>query len=403
MAGKENNLLIDRHVLCYKDIAPEKASEFDGIKGHFCGIVTNDLTIVNDVPTALIYMCGDIGSQPHPEKNIVNVIVELSYNFDSCGHNLISIRQVPLNINGAGVYFRNYFGNRDYFNLISHEHEFQSLTESNKASNAFRTGIYLSRVEESPDGEVKFNLLRCSTNLSGPTENFRETDLEVVGLTNAIAHWFFDQPTDMNHVLAQIYHNSSVIVNDKKRAQKARIKEHSDKTKDMPRDGLMGFCTFYKDYLNGQLNGLEKSEADPFDYCYRGVSGLTRLRFRSKVDDPNLVKQFDIVLYPNSLFLMSLESNRLYTHEIVPSALPIEKIPLRMGYVIRCSKTKAVFKDGKTYINYGSEMKALKEPTDDDIAKLKAMYYQENSTTSMIDYGETNFSLNKGDYTKPLV
>ena len=403
MAGKENNLLIDRHVLCYKDIAPEKAHEFNGIKTHFCGIVTDDLTTIEVDPNALIYMCGDIGKHPHSDNNLVNVIVELSYNFDSCGHNLISIGQVPLNINGVGVYFRNYFGNRDYFNLISHEHEFQSLTESNKASNAFRTGIYLSRVEESPDGEVKFNLLRCSTNLSGPTENFRETDLEVVGLTNAIAYCFFDQPTDMNHVLAQTYHNSLVTVDNKTRTQKARIKEHSDKTKDMPRNGLMGFCTFYKDYLNGQLNGLEKSEADPYDYCYKGVSGLTRLRFRSKVDDPNFVKQFDVILYPNSLFLMSLQSNRLYTHEIVPSALPVDKIPLRMGYVIRCSKTRAVFKDGKTYIDYGSEMKEMEEPTEEGIAKLKAVYYQENATPSMIYYDETNFSLNKGDYTKPLV
>ena len=47
---------------------------------------------------------------------------------------------------------------------------------------------------------------------------------------------------------------------------------------------------------------------------------------------------------------MSLDSNRLYTHEIIPSSLPIEKLPIRMGYVIRCSKTKALYNDGKTYL-----------------------------------------------------
>jgi hypothetical protein len=47
---------------------------------------------------------------------------------------------------------------------------------------------------------------------------------------------------------------------------------------------------------------------------------------------------------------MSLEMNRLYTHEISPSHLPMDLIPLRLGYVIRCSKTKAIYKDNKTYI-----------------------------------------------------
>jgi len=55
-------------------------------------------------------------------------------------------------------------------------------------------------------------------------------------------------------------------------------------------------------------------------------------------------------LYPNSVFIMSLEMNRLYTHEISPSHLPMDLIPLRLGYVIRCSKTKAIYKDNKTYI-----------------------------------------------------
>ena len=47
------------------------------------------------------------------------------------------------------------------------------------------------------------------------------------------------------------------------------------------------------------------------------------MRFRLKPEAqklyPDLTKDFDITLYPNSVFLMSLETNRLYTHEIIPS------------------------------------------------------------------------------------
>ena len=50
------------------------------------------------------------------------------------------------------------------------------------------------------------------------------------------------------------------------------------------------------------------------------------------------------------MFIMSLEMNRLYTHEICPSCLPMDLIPLRLGYVIRCSKTKAIYKENQTYI-----------------------------------------------------
>src|SRR5690606_15009020 len=99
------------------------------------------------------------------------------------------------------------------------------------------------------------------------------------------------------------------------------------------------FCTFYKDFMNKKFD-------------INGTSVLTKLRFRLKktVTDSDLVKSFDVVLYPNSVFMISLSTNRLYTHEIIPSVLPIDRIPVRMGYVIRCSKTKAVYKDDKTYM-----------------------------------------------------
>ena len=279
---------------------------------------------------------------------------------------------------------------------MNKEHQFQLLTESNKPGQSYRKGLYLSKVEENNDG-VNFHLLRCSTNLNGPTDNFRQTDNEIINKVNHISQYFFEQKTDLNHVLAQIYNNTTVDGKEKK----ATIKEHSDKTKDMPGNGLMAFCTFY--HFDEDVKDVKKSNNDKYDYCYKDTSVLTKLRFKLKecVNEPTLVKKFDVVLYPNSVFLMSLTTNRLYTHEIVPSHLPIEKLPTRLGYVIRCSKTKAVFKDNQIYIKDGDELMKLEEPTAEKVKRLKDIYFEENTSDKLIDYGKVDFSLNKGDYMKP--
>jgi len=94
--------------------------------------------------------------------------------------------------------------------------------------------------------------------------------------------------------------------------------------------------------------------------------------------------------------------NRLYTHEIVPSILPIERISTRMGYVVRCSATKSVFKDDQTYIVEGDEMVRLERPTDDDVRRLRGLYFKENTSTDVMDYGKIYFSMNEGDYTRPV-
>jgi hypothetical protein len=110
----------------------------------------------------------------------------------------------------------------------------------------------------------------------------------------------------------------------------------------MPRNALMAFCTFYKnyqgnDFLPEELTKFKKSQDDIFDYVYKSTSVLTHLRFRLKnmVEDETLTKHFDVILYPNSVFLMSLNTNRLYTHEIIPSTLPVDSIPTRL---VRWSK-----------------------------------------------------------------
>ena len=196
-------------------------------------------------------------------------------------------------------------------------------------------------------------------------------------------------------------------LNENEKEKKARIKSHSDKTKDMPRNALMAFCTFYEN-----MDKFKKSDEDNFDYKYKDTSVLTKLRFRLKSttnDNPKylewyntLEKDFSITLYPNSVFLMSLETNRLYTHEIVPSSLPIDKIPLRMGYVIRCSNIKAYYKDDNVYIKNENDLIKIEKMNTEDIKILKQLYAKENLTDELINYPEIYFSMNEGDYLKPI-
>src|SRR5262249_29950946 len=149
----------------------------------------------------------------------------------------------------------------------------------NKAGQAFRKGIYLSRVQridagvDSPSSSgtaaLRFNLLRGSSNLDGPTDNFRATDHEIVDGVQAVCDAFFEQSAELSHVLAQAYENTA--------QGKARIKAHSDKTKDMPRYGLIAFCTFSGSYRGGRFDPEEvgsdlrrSAGSDAFDHLYRG-------------------------------------------------------------------------------------------------------------------------------------
>ena len=362
------------------------------ILNNFCGRVLTNLDSLKEIsPDAIVYLSGDIKQIPKiSSKYIIYVIKEFSYDYDT--YPLIEAGKVPINIHNVGVYFRNFFESKNYFDLISTSHQFQRLTESTKADQAFRKGIYLSDVTESEMG-FHYNLLRCSTNLEGPTDNFREVDRVVIDEVNAISQQFFTEPVHLNHVLAQIYENKIKLSNDVVRQRKAKIKQHSDKTKDMPRNGLIAFCTFYEN------TKFHKSPDDPYDAVYKGTTSvLTKLHFRPKNDDPSLVKEFSITLYPNSVFIIPLSTNRLYTHEIRPSVLPIDKIPVRMGYVIRCSKTRATYKDAQVFI----DNVALKPATENDIIELRKVYLQENATTDLINYGDIYFSMNGGDYLQPI-
>lgn len=413
---EENVLLHNKHILLHDDTSNSLyTDDIKYVKDNFCGSVVDSKDSFDNHTYSkdrIIYMYGNI-EDILKKYNLkrhgnIKVIEELSNNYikeNTEKYNLINMGEVPINMHNTGVFFRHFFNTgKNYYNSITDEHEFQLLTQSNKPQMALRKGIYLTKVEENKE-ELEFKLLRCSTNFRGPTDNFRDTDNEIIDKVNNISKYFYKNHVKLNHVLAQTYHNSTVLNGDRKKERKAKIKEHSDKTKDMPKDAIMAFCSFYKDYRN--WNNYKKSSIDPYDYCYnKKTSILTKLRFRLKkeVTDETMQKKFDIILYPNSVFLMSLLTNRLYTHEIIPSNLPIDKIPTRMGYVIRCSNTNAVYKDDQTYIIKNNIYHKLKEQTEDGVKELKELYVKENRTIEMVDYEDKFFfSLNDGDYTRPII
>lgn len=416
----ENKLILNKHILIINNVININNAVND-IKTNFCGLVITeiDFDILNNIAknidnNTLIYLCGNIADINLDKFNIpkenINIITELSTNYDN-KYNLINIGEVPINIHNVGILFKQFYNtDKDYFKLLSEEHKFQSLTESNKVGVSYRKGLYITKVEEEND-MIKFNLLRCSTNLDGSTDNFRNTDNEIIEKVNNISKYFYEQQTNLNHVLAQVYENTkNGGINHNKEA-KATIKAHSDKTEDMPRNALITFCTFYKNYSSQQftleeLKKFKKSKDDPFDYVYKTTSVLTHLRFRLKniVKNENLTKLFDVILYPNSVFLMSLNTNRLYTHEIIPSILPVDIIPTRLGYVIRCSNTKAVYKDNQTFVvngDNGDNYVKLEEPTYENRKELKEKYFLENLSDEFVHYNDMYYSMNNGDYSKP--
>ena len=180
-------------------------------------------------------------------------------------------------MDGLGVLVRDAFrADTDYYAAITSEHTFQTLMLDVKPSEAFRRGVYITRVDETPDGaEARFRLLRCSTNLAGPTENVRATDAEILGVLNGLRERYFPGTAELNHVLAQTYHNT---VGPDGKQRKAKISSHSDKTKDMPSNAVMAFCTFYDRLPAGS------KRTDEGDVVVGNVSALTRLRFRRKAD-----------------------------------------------------------------------------------------------------------------------
>jgi hypothetical protein len=391
-------------------VAPSELHDHEVIRDFFGSVVTpEDLATGSpDLARRTVYLCGDISGINRRQLQAaarVFVVRELSHGHHEAvagSWTLVGLGRVPLRAHGVGVYYRRFFEpGDDHFGRIRAEHAFQSLTESNKRGTAHRSGIYLTPVEQDGD-ELHFRLLRCSTNLSGPTEGFRPTDTGIVEALNREAAAVFRNQAPLNHVLAQIYHNARATA--ERKQTKARISAHADKTKDMPLNGIMAFCTFYD-----RLDKLEPLAEDAFDHGVKGVSGLTRLHFRLKEpieerDGVALPPHFTVTLHPGSVFFMPLSTNRLYTHEIRPSMLDAELLPTRLGYVVRCSSAEAVHKDGHTFLKRDEGLVKLEPPTPDGLDELRRLYAEENRTSSFIDYGDGfRFSMNTGDYVAPRV
>ncbi|MER5733263.1 hypothetical protein ABT084_33875 [Streptomyces sp. NPDC002138] len=391
-------------------VAPSAVQGHDTIREFFGSTITpEDLASGSpDLARKTVYLCGDISAISHRQLHAADrvfVVRELSHGYQEgvgAPWTLVGLGRVPVRVHGVGVYYRRFFGlDDDHFGRIRAEHAFQSLTESTKPGAAHRSGIYLTPVTRNDDA-LHFRLLRCSTNLSGPTENFRPTDTRIVEALNREAAAVFRNQAPLNHVLAQIYHNT--LATAERKQAKAKISAHADKTKDMPVNGVMAFCTFYDG-----LDTLRPLAEDAFDYGVKGASALTRLRFRLK--DPTaerdgvaLPPHFTLTLHPGSVFFMPLSTNRLYTHEIRPSTLDAELLPTRLGYVVRCSGTEAVHKDGHTFLDVAGDLVKLGAPTQSGMDELRRLYAEENRTSSFIDYGDAFlFSMNTGDYVAPRI
>ncbi|MFB7874511.1 hypothetical protein ACFC06_04610 [Nocardia sp. NPDC056064] len=386
-------------------VAPAQMRD-SAVVRDFPGVVMGPVDLATgsvDLAGKAVYLCGDlsaISGRSLRSAARVSVIRELSHGVaaeDSWSR--VDAGRVPVRVHGVGVHYRRFFDlDDDHFGRISAEHTFQSLTESTKTGTAHRTGIYLTPVTREGD-DLRFRLLRCSTNLSGPTETFRATDTSIVESLNQEADTIFRGHAPLNHVLAQIYHNTHATA--ERKQSKAKISAHADKTKDMPVDGIMAFCTFYDG-----LDELEPLPEDPFDYGVRGVSGLTSLRFRLKnpAEKTGLPARFSVTLYPGSVLFIPLSTNRLYTHEIRPSTLDAALLPTRLGYVVRCSTTEAVHRDGRTFLDPGTGLIPLEPPTEDGMDALRELYAEENRSVSFIDYGDRfRFSMNTGDYLAPRI
>ncbi|MFF9196553.1 hypothetical protein ACF09L_15230 [Streptomyces sp. NPDC014779] len=413
-------------------VAPPELHEDETVRDFFGTVVTPEELASGAVDPAgkSVYLCGDLARiDVRGLRGAARVFVvrELSQGYgDGEGDGererpwaVVGSGRVPLRVHGVGVYYRRFFEpDEDHVGRIRAEHVFQSLTESTKAGTALRTGIYLTPVTRDGDG-LHFRLLRCSTNLSGPTENFGPTDTSLVGALNDEAGTVFRNHAPLNHVLAQIYHNTGATP--ERRQSKARISSHADKTKDMPVDGVMAFCTFYEG-----LDALQPLPGDPFDLGVKGTSALTRLQFRLKEpgeeapggkvpggevpaagtegrDTAAYPERFGLTLHPGSVFFMPLSTNRLYTHEIRPAALDAAVLPTRLGYVVRCSGTEAVHRDGRTFLKApGGGLVPLEPPTREGMDELRRLYAEENRSSAFVDYGDRfRFSMNTGDYGAP--
>ncbi|WP_437915384.1 hypothetical protein WME73_08650 [Sorangium sp. So ce302] len=181
----------------------------DRLMDGFAGtVVTAPSAGMPDLGGKAVYLCGDVSKATALDLSAASrvlVIREGSYNYPAgdLAWPVVGLGRMPIDVHGLGVYYRSFFDPEvNYVERIRGEHTFQSLTESTKPGTAHRTGIYLASVRKQQDA-LFFRLLRCSTNLSGPTDNFRSTDRHIVDALNQEAALVFSGAAPLNHVLDQ--------------------------------------------------------------------------------------------------------------------------------------------------------------------------------------------------------
>jgi hypothetical protein len=394
----------DKHVLIYGNPSEStNLDDFNYIVNNFCGRVYHVSCLPDSIRNTKfdgkIWAMGDLKDMPKGQP--LQVIGDHS-TFENWSDMWTKTDdgQVPINVDGIGVFFRR-STNLSLFKSLLSGHKMFTLTETNKAGTAHRTGTYLSPMT-CHDGSIEYKYLRCSTNLDGPTQEFNEFDNQIVVQVNGLMNDYFTGAELMNHVLMQLYNNTVV---DGKQV-KARISSHADKTKDMPEGGVMAFVTLYDLDELAKLGSLPGMVTSRFDMKMNGKSIFPTLLFKPKADIPHLKEQ-SIPLYPGSVFIMSLSSNRIYTHAVVPAVGEVAHLPTRLGYVARCSNRTAKWQEDGTYVKYDDTWHQML-PTDSEEASEEAsvvrnLYFQENTTMNCIEYGQWYSSFNKGDYMKPMM
>jgi hypothetical protein len=280
----------------------------------------NDTPTNPDVYAGVIYVAGDVTLIRKYTKDMRIVIIQdFSTRFkasDVC----VNSWELPRWVHDIGVYIpRAYVAG--FYQQITVDHQFRT---SNKPGISHRSGIYLSRVKET-ETSIVYNIMRCSTTFKAPTDAFTDTDECIVQEANRHLNHCIHQCSDFNHVLAQLYTNTIVDG----RQIKAKLPAHSDKTEDMPVHAAIGFATFY-DLSNRK---------DEYDY---NNNELARMQFLSKTCKTRM-KTIEVLLEPNSLLIIPLHTNQLYTHEIVPPVSTIDKVLTRIEYVMRSSNVEANF------------------------------------------------------------
>jgi hypothetical protein len=68
----------------------------------------------------------------------------------------------------------------------------------------------------------------------------------------------------------------------------------------------------------------------------------------------------------------------------------------------RCSNLEAVYQNNQTFIKEGENLIRLENMTDEMLINSRNSYYQENTSELMVNYGNIHFSMNAGDYEKPI-